>query len=77
MLAVRRRKKHSMKKLLLALTMLLMPIATSEDGHIIGKALQSLDAGTGIIKPDPPRGESIIWTVIQIGPGVFVVIVGN
>ncbi len=54
--------------------MLLTPIAVAEDDHIIGDALQSLDAGTGIIKPDPPPPVIIIWQVVQISPGVFVVI---
>lgn len=42
-----------MKKLILALAMLLTPVALAEDGDavVVGKALQSLDAGTGTIEP--------------------------
>lgn len=65
-----------MKKWLLALVMAFAPAAVAGDGEIIGKALQSLDAGMGWVKPDPPSPDPppiIIYHVIKVG-NVFVVV---
>lgn len=64
-------RERNMKKLLLALAMMLTPVVIAEDGKIIGKALQSFDAGTGVIGVVTPDTKFIVLHTVQISPGVF------
>jgi hypothetical protein len=60
------------KNLVLSLLLLCSP-ATAENGQIIGREIQSLDPGMGIIKPD--KDPVVTWIPIVIDGQLFFVLV--